>query len=319
VAAPQAAAAAGAAAAAAAAAQGEASGSSHDPSKAKRRRSGDAAPALAALPAPPSPLLDLLGCQSLASHLLPFLLARDALRLGKTSKESRPLVDAAITHITLYARSLPPDPVAFAARFPLLGSLAFDIHSHYAYTPAVIGDFTRRLALETALPTRITRLAIIGTRRYRREVTNAVLDGLLAVDWPRLTHFETDDMAGVLSRVPAPALLTRLRTIGCYGHDENISCPEDLHALAAAFRDGAFPNPPAIPRIKYVINNNHHQQQGALDALGAILAATPAVAELVICLNNNDSANMTPVLQVMRPNHGSFQQLRCVPACVLDF
>ena len=45
--------------------------------------------------------------------------------------------------------------------------------------------------------------------------------------------------------------------------------------------------------------------------MGAVLAAVPAVTDLSLGFNVDDSARMGLVLQAMQSNHGVFQQLRC--------
>ena len=86
----------------------------------------------------------------------------NALCLSSTNQDSRLLVDSAITHITLSIRCMPSDPIAFAVRFPLLGSLTLTTGgmsyallrpAHFAFAALI-----RRLFLETPLPARLTRL-----------------------------------------------------------------------------------------------------------------------------------------------------------------
>lgn len=183
--------------------------------KAKRQRPSTAVSSSQATAAsgspPPLHLIELLGCRSLASHLLSFLPSYATLRLGSTCSDGRDHVDAAITNISITnvisPSSMASDAAALAARFPILDSLAI----MFSRNPPAISDFARHLAQETQLPTRLTRLTITGMHRYPR-----ALDGLLAADWPRLTHVETDDVAYFLGRAQelAPALLARLRTLG---------------------------------------------------------------------------------------------------------
>lgn len=206
----------------------------------------------------------MLGCQNLASHILDFVQLATALRLGATSRDIHSLVDPAITKVTVRGHALPPDPIAFGARFPLLRSLTLEIYIGQSPTHEPTITFLRRLALETPLPTHITRLVICGAHRGRREQTSNVLDALLLVDWPRLTHLETKDLAHVLARAQVqPALATmlaRLTLLGnvgnptWYGSDYNGTYSRaDTTALAMALQNGVLPNPPpAISHVTYL-------------------------------------------------------------------
>jgi hypothetical protein len=84
---------------------------------------------------------------------------------------------------------------------------------------------------------------------------------------------------------------------------------EDALALAAALRDGAFPSRPAITTIGFGFP--HSNPQKPLEAMGAILAATPAVTELGFnVMRHTQPGLMAPVLQTVCPHQGPFQQLR---------
>ncbi len=152
---------------------------------------------------------------------------------------------------------------------------------------------------------------------------NIWLDALLAADCPRLTHFETDDLIGFLGRAwglgQGQGFLARLRTLGRLGVEAqrfdsySYTSWEDTLAMAAALRAGVFPTPPAIISISYAPPPPSSSTSGqGMEAMGAVLAAVPAVTDLSLGFNVDDSARMGLVLQAMQSNHGVFQQLRCV-------
>lgn len=305
----------------AAAAPAQASGKGK--SKTKRQRSSGAAASASAepVPLPPSPLVDLLGCQSLAVHLLAFLPSRHALRLARLCTESRPLVDAAITQAAFsHARPPPSDPIAFAARFPLLSSLTIDASGESIQDTERLVEFVRRLALETQLPARISCLTVIGSRK-NPQGPRSVLNELLAVDWPCLAHVETNYVALflTLTQQQAPALLQRLRMLGYLdfetrgGYVDNSprTSRENIHALADALSAGAFSSPPALSRLAFD-SDRADTWPGSLRALGDILAAVPGVSELKLNFGAHRNKQLAPVVQAMQPNQGAFQHLRCV-------
>ena len=77
-------------------------------------------------------LIDMVGCQNLATHLLTFLPTTDGLRLGAACSTTKPLIDAAIIAVTLNGhRGLPTTAQALATRFPLLADLTLHLKKRY--------------------------------------------------------------------------------------------------------------------------------------------------------------------------------------------
>lgn len=147
------------------------------------------------------------------------------------------------------------------------------------------------------------------------------------MDWPRLTHLETDDLAHVLARAQVqPALatvlgrLTLLGNVGTptwYGSDYNGTYSRvDTTALAMALQNGVLPNPPpAISHVTYLGPEwtDPSAQESAV-AVGAILAAVPAITKLSFHFRSNAIQYINPVVQALSPHQPSVQHLRCVPA-----